>query len=398
MCLWVTTAFAACSVRTRVHYVDAEERSREHDQYIVPTRFQSRASSMFSPSLQSPASATGFPYRFVFPANHPAINQPVFSQYLQNPTHQPEHLYSAEDIYTLPAAKQHQLFPDYKHYQQQKKQHQQHQQQQPQQQLNFESVGQVQHDFLGGGEGGGKQHVSQPQPYHVIKQPKHYQSYELATSVAAPVHQLPYQSVATAASVAQPIMLLIPSSGQPGAPYQTLVLVPSSTAASAPPASVFSGFHPQFQQLQTLPTQFLPGFVTHSRGSPVQVTGFPSGIGGNGGAGLGKFPGAQLFHRSHDPLQPQQQLHRQPHKTLPTSYQGSGSTHVSHSTATGADTQQPLEDKVGHGTEASGENSDERVGGNSAETKHEEKTPLQPPSSDFGDKTSTKLPKRIVVT
>ncbi|XP_025413970.1 ecdysone-induced protein 75B-like [Sipha flava] len=426
VCFWATTAFAACNVKTRVHYIRAEDRSRGAVNSYFPERLQSRTSSIFgSAGGQAQTAATGFPYRFVFPANHPALSRPVYSSPFAQTSHQSESPYSAEDLFSPSSSKHHPL-SEFKN-----------QQQQP---LGYETIGKVQYEYFGGGGGGGK-HLVQPQPYHLIKQPKHYQSYELGPNAAntvqhqpnQPVHQSFYPS--TSASVAQPIMLLIPSSGQPGAPYQTLVLVPSS--ASSPPPSpppppslpqhqspVFTGFHPQIHHLPP-PAQFLPGFVTHPRGPPM-VASFPSGLGGGGGGsiGLGRFPGAQLFHRSHEPLQKQQhhsqysqqksshssplQLPPSTSYQSPASYQGSGSVNVQHTTATGsasaaaaataaaaaaaaAAAQQPLEDKVSHGSGASGENSDDRSE-NSAETKREEKSP------EFGDKTNAKLPKRIVVT
>lgn len=82
----------------------------------------------------------------------------------------------------------------------------------------------------------------------------------------------------------------------------------------------------------------------------------------------------------------------------PTSYQGSGSTHVSHTTAAGSAAQQPLEDKVGHSTGTSGEKSEDRDdsgsdgSSSSTETKSEDKSP------EFGEKTTVKPIKRIVVT
>lgn len=422
MCFWATAALAACNTRTRVHYVSADGRSRRGDPYYYPERLQSRASSIFGPSIQT--SAAGFPYRFVFPANHPALSGSMYSQYVQNP-HQPEPAaYSAEDLFgPQPMVKQHPL-SDLKH-----RQHQQQQQQQnQQQQIGYDSsMAKMQYDFLGGGGGGKIQPQQQPSAtyhHHLIKQPKHYQSYELApNSLQQPLHQSPYPS--TPSSMGQPIMLLIPSSGQPGAPYQTLVLVPSSTSPSPLPApiSMFPGFHQQVQHQHGPPgQQFVQqsgGFITtHPRGPPL-VAGFPSGLGGGGFggglglgggvAGLGKFSGAQLFHRSHEPL-PKHLNHQQhQHKASsspssmpllqqPTSYQGSGSTHVSHTTAAGSAAQQPLEDKVGHGTGTSGEKSEDRddsgSDGNSGstETKSEEKSP------EFGDKTTVKPIKRIVVT
>lgn len=65
-------------------------------------------------------------------------------------------------------------------------------------------------------------------------------------------------------------------------------------------------------------------------------------------------------------------------------------------TGGGAEPQQPLEDKVSHGSTASGENSNERVDDRAGtETKSEEKNP----SAEYGDKTtSTTTLKRIVVT
>ncbi|CAI6348509.1 unnamed protein product [Macrosiphum euphorbiae] len=430
VCFWATTALAACSTRTRVHYVRSDDRSRRGDQYYpesyYPERLQSRASSIFGPSIQT--SAAGFPYRFVFPANHPALSGSMYSQFAQNP-HQPEPAgYSAEDLFgPQPTAKQHPL-SDLKHRQHQQQQQQQNQHQQQQQQIGYESMAKMQYDFLGGGGGGKIQAQQQPSAtyhHHLIKQPKHYQSYELAPNVLQQsLHQSPYPS---SPSIGQPIMLLIPSSGQPGAPYQTLVLVPSSGSPSPLPAPVplFPGFHQQVQHQHGPPgQQFVQqsgGFVTtHPRGPPL-VAGFPSGLGGggfggglglggSGVSGLGKFPGAQLFHRSHEPLpkHPNHQQHQ--HKASssssipllqPTSYQGSGSTHVSHTTAAGSAAQQPLEDKVGQGTGTSGEKSDDRdddgrdgISG-SGETKSEEKSP------EFGDKTTVKPIKpikRIVVT
>lgn len=281
----------------------------------------------------------------------------------------------------------------------------------------------MQYDFLGGGVSvGGKMQAHQQQPtssyhHHLIKQPKHYQSYELATNPQQSLNQSPYQP--SASSVAQPIMLLIPSSGQPGAPYQTLVLVPSSVAPSPPPVPLFPGFHQQIQhQHGPLGQNFVQqpgGFITtHPRGLPLVAT-FPSGLGGSfvggggsGVSGLGKFSGAQLFHRSHEPLPSKHLIHHQQHQhkgsssmpllQQPTSYQGSGSAHVSHTAAAESAAQQPLEDKVGQTSGTSGEKSDDRdddggggVSG-SAETKAEDKSP------EFGDKTTVKSIKRIVVT
>ncbi|XP_060852750.1 cyclin-dependent kinase 8-like [Rhopalosiphum padi] len=444
VCFLASTALAACSARTRVHYIRAEDRSRHNDPYYYPERerFQSRASSIFGPSIQT--SAAGFPYRFVFPANHPALSGSMYSQFVQNP-HQPEPAtYSAEDLFgPQPVAKQHPL-SDLKHrqhqQQQQQQQQQQNQHQQQQQQIGYESMAKMQYDFLGGGGGGGSGKMQvQQQPsatyhHHLIKQPKHYQSYELApNALQQPLHQPLHQShqspfPSTPAPIGQPIMLLIPSSGQPGAPYQTLVLVPSTGSPSplSPQVPLFSGFHQQVQHQHGPPGQHFVqqpgGFITtHPRGPPL-VAGFPSGLGGGGFGGglglagesvpgLGKFPGAQLFHRSHEtlPKHPSHQQHQHQHKASssrpslqPTSYQGSGSTHVSHTTAAGSSEQQPLEDKVGQSTGTSGEKSDERNddgggGGNggsdSTETKSEENK-----SPEFGDKTTVKPLKRIVVT
>jgi len=384
----VTAALAACNAKTKIHYVRADDRSQsDHPYYFRPERLQSRASSIFGSSGQPSTAAAGFPYRFVFPANHPALSGPVYSEYqLQQPNQQQsEQLFSAEDLYTAPATtKQHPL-SNHKHLRQY-----------PQNQ-------QFGYDFFGGGGGsvsgniGGGKH----QPYHLVKQPKHYQRFELAPS---PVdnHQSPYSSPPVP-PIAQPIMLLIPTSGQPGSPYQTLVLVPSSTnpVPQPPPQNpIFSGYQqPQMQQLQQLHAvpQFLqPGFITHPRGAPM-MAGYPSN-------GLGKFPGtAQIIHRSHEPHHQQQTIHQQ-HKpqqsSLPqspaTSYQGSGSTHLAHAKTAGPSrpAQQPLEDKVSESTGASGENSDDRVD-SSTETKSEEKKS----SPEFGERTSTKPPpKRIVVT
>jgi len=284
----------------------------------------------------------------------------------------------------------------------------------------------MQYDFLGGGGGGGGKMQVQQQPpatyhHHLIKQPKHYQSYELASNaLQQSLHPSPYPS--TPASVAQPIMLLIPSSGQPGAPYQTLVLVPSSAPPSPlPPPAVplFPGFHQQVQHQHGPPPgqQFVQqsgGFVTTQPRGPPLVAGFPSGLGGGLGlglgggggiSGLGKYPGAQLFHRSHETLPNHPNHHQQhlqhkasPSSMQPTSYQGSGSAHMtSHTAAAGSEAQQPLEDKVGHGTGTSGEKSDDRNddgggGAGDAENKGEDKSP------EFGDKTTVKPIKRIVVT
>ncbi|XP_027848588.2 cyclin-dependent kinase 8-like [Aphis gossypii] len=430
VCFWATTALAACNARTKVHYVRADDRSRNGDPYYYPERMQSRASSIFGPSIQT--SAAGFPYRFVFPANHPALSGSAYSQFVQNP-HQPEPpSYSAEDLFgPQPVAKQHPL-SDLKHRQhQQQQQQQQNQHQQQQQQIGYETMAKMQYDFLGGGGGGGGgkiQSLQQPSAtyhHHIIKQPKHYQSYELApNTLQQPLHQSPYPP--TPSAVGQPIMLLIPSSGQPGAPYQTLVLVPSPASPSPLPPAVplFSGFHqpvqhhrgPHSQQFVQSPGGFI---TTHPR-SPPLVAGFPSGLGGGGFggglgfggesvSGLGKFPGAQLFHRSHDthPKHPSHQQHQ--HKASsslpssrpllqPASYQGSGSTHVSHTTAAGGSSAQPLEDKVGQSTGTSGEKPDDRnddgADGSSVstETKSEDKSP------EFGDKTTVKPLKRIVVT
>lgn len=391
VCLWASAAFAACSVRHRVHYIRADDRDGSHGNtpYYYRQRLQSRASSIFGAAGQ-PGAAAAFPYRFVFPANHPALHAaPAYTHYVhQQNAHQSEPLYSSvEDVYQPT-----------KHQQQQQPQHQQPQRQQPQQHA-FETTGRPQYEFLMGGGGGGggsnKHHVSQP--YLQLKQPKHYQSYELAPNLVSsltPPSFTPTLPQFPSGTVSQPIMLLIPSSSNPGAPYQTLVLVPSPGAAATPP--VFPNFQQQLHQAQNLVPQFLqPGFdATHPRNVPLMAA-FPSGLGGGGGgaAGLGKFPGAQLFHRSHEPQQ-QSLLHHQ-HKSSSSSsspsssvpYQGSGSSHVSHATA-----QQPLEDKVSHGSGASGENSDDRVD-SSAETKQkEEKLP------EFGEKTIVKpSPKRIVV-
>lgn len=401
VCLWASTAFAACSVGTRVHYLRSDDRM--HADSNRPQRFQSRVSSMFGTSAATGQSATSaaFPYRFVFPANHPALHAaaPTYTHFAHHQQHhQPQQAelpqYSTSDEDLFQAKQTH----DKRH-----QHHHQLPQQQQHQHAAYESVGRPQYEFLAGGH---KQphHAS---PYMQFKQPKHYQSFELAPGPSQ------YPSAA-AAAVSQPIMLLIPSSGQPGAPYQTLVLVPSGAAST--PLSQSTGFpgfvqhQHQFSQAQNLVPQFLqPGFVTHPRGAAAPtmplVTGFPSAFDGAAVAGgLGRFPGAQLFHRSHDtrppPQQRQQLLHRQQHKASapPTSsYQGSGSAHVPHTTPTS----QPLQNKISHGdTGASAENPDDRVD-TSAETSAETTKPSatadeKPP--EFGDKTNAKSSaKRIVV-
>lgn len=359
-------------MRTKMHYVRADDRSRggDHPHYYRPERLQSRASSIFGNSGQQTTAAAGFPYRFVFPANHPALSGPVYSQYMQQQhPEQPEQLFSAEDMYTAPSTRQHPLSN-------QKHPH-----------LQYQQHHQLGYDFFGGGGGGAKH-----QPYQVVKQPKHYQNYELAPGIAAAAgHPQPPYSPAPA----QPIMLLIPSSGQPGAPYQTLVLVPSTAGHHPPPSAhhpVFAGFQPQMQQqLQSAPQFLQPGFVTHPRGAPT-VVGYPSG--------LGKFPGtAQLFHRSHETHQqrPPHHPHHKPPPAQSTSYQGSGSAHMPHATASGAAeaSQQPLEDKVSVSTGVSAENSEAGSSGEQTKSDDEKK----PPTPEFGDRTSTKPPpKRIVVT
>jgi len=188
----------------------------------------------------------------------------MYSQFVQNP-HQPEPVaYSDEDLFgPQPTANKQYPLSDLKHRQHQ--QHQQQQNQQQQQQIGYDSsMAKMQYDFLGGGGGGKIQAQQQPSAtyhHHLIKQPKHYQSYELApNSLQQPLHQAPYPS--TPSSMGQPIMLLIPSSGQPGAPYQTLVLVPSSAPPSPLPApvSLFPGFH-QHLKLGT----FSPTLITRFR-------------------------------------------------------------------------------------------------------------------------------------
>ncbi|XP_050539884.1 centrosome-associated protein ALMS1-like [Daktulosphaira vitifoliae] len=398
--IWASAAFATCDVQSTVEYRPVENR---RDSYS-PQRLETRTTSLFASHNQQPS----FPYRFVFPANHPAnhaVNQPnnhptfsvpTFSQYVNTP-HSSFNIHSelgySGEIFAHHQSennKNKQILPDFELVSAKP------------QQLN---------------EGFTKHVTHQQQQPHSIRLIKQNKLPNIGSSIIAAHQSYPfvpngYQHVdSPTSSLNQPIMLLL-SSGHPDIPYQSLLLVP--TPGPVPPLPTAFPSYPQFQQStfhtqSQLPPQLTGGFVPNSRGIPLMVTSYS----GFQSLPPSKYSNAQLFHRSHEPPQQQDSHHHQQQlyhlqqrnknvqlheKEQLYQEQQHQNNEVYPNTVIhdGISPQHLFEDKVGAHTGISNESSSVEVG-EEGKKSLEIKVEPQEVALDFGEKTSSKLMKRIIV-